>query len=193
MRALLAAGVPARAPGVRARAATSGWGAGARLRSRKIDRLPPGASGLGSHDSLTASERIWFEPGDAVDADLAEDLAGRTRAELADRLESALRGAVRRRLLGNAAIGSACSGGLDSTLVTALARDEIPDFVAFNASLVDESVDEGPWAERWRPAGSASNSMLSASPPRIGERGSSALSCITSARCRSPAALFRCD
>jgi asparagine synthase (glutamine-hydrolysing) len=40
------------------------------------------------------------------------------------------------------------SGGLDSTLVTAMAREEHPSIVAFNASLVDEEdVDEGRWAE----------------------------------------------
>jgi asparagine synthase (glutamine-hydrolysing) len=42
-----------------------------------------------------------------------------------------------------------CSGGIDSGLITALARDEHPDIHAFNASVADDPAsDEGPWAAR---------------------------------------------
>ncbi len=111
-----------------------------RLRSRRSSAAPGQHARRGHGHACRQANGAGIEPADAVDPDLAADLAGRSRAELAERLEAALRGAVRRRLLGDAPVGSACSGGLDSTLVTALARDEDPSIVAFNASLVDESV-----------------------------------------------------
>ena len=150
MRALLAAGVPARARGgVLAQAATVGYAAGRQTPVETIERLPPGSLVAVNTVSLQTAERRWYQPADAVDPDLAADLAGRSRAELGERLEAALAGAVRRRLLGDAKVGSACSGGLDSSLVTALARRDDPSIVAFNVSLTDETrADEGPWAER---------------------------------------------
>jgi asparagine synthase (glutamine-hydrolysing) len=46
-------------------------------------------------------------------------------------------------------VGTMCSGGLDSSIVTAFARDEHPQIHAFNASVTDQpEADEGPFAER---------------------------------------------
>ena len=98
--------------------------------------------------TLAESGRRWFEPAAAVNSAVAGSMEGRSRSDLTDDLESALRNSVNRRLLGDVPIGTACSGGLDSTLVTAMARDENPSIVAFNASLADESrADEARWAE----------------------------------------------
>ena len=149
MRALLAAGVPARARrDVLMDVAAPVWPAGRQTPLEAIERMPPG--GLVSFDTETlhAVEHQWYRLADAVDPALARELEGLSRAELTDRLESELRGSVRRRLLGDVPVGTACSGGLDSSLVTAFARDEEPGVVAFNASLVDEGrVDEGRWGE----------------------------------------------
>jgi asparagine synthase (glutamine-hydrolysing) len=149
MRALIAGGVPARARReMLIHAATVEGPAGRQTPIEAIERVPPGTLVWVDTDTLAASERRWFEPGDAVDPELGTELTTRSRAELGARLESELRGAVRRRLLGDVPIGTACSGGLDSSLVTAFARDEDPSIIAFNASLVDEGrADEGRWAE----------------------------------------------
>jgi asparagine synthase (glutamine-hydrolysing) len=147
--ALIAAGVPPRVRrDVLAHAATVGRPAGRQTPIEAIERVPPGGLLSVDTETLLVEERRWYEPADAVRDDIAEDLAGRDREALADRLESTLREAVRRRLLGDVPIGTACSGGLDSALVTALARDEDRSIVAFNASLVDEgAADEGRWAQ----------------------------------------------
>jgi asparagine synthase (glutamine-hydrolysing) len=149
MRALIAGGVPARVRrDVLSYVVKVGWAAGRQTPIEAIERLPPGSLVAVDTGSLEMAERRWYEPADAVSGELAAELAGQGRAELGARLESALRGAVRRRLLGDVPVGTACSGGLDSTLVTALARDEDRSIVAFNASLVDEPrADEGRWAE----------------------------------------------
>jgi asparagine synthase (glutamine-hydrolysing) len=63
-------------------------------------------------------------------------------------LEDALRESVRRRLMSDVPLGTMCSGGLDSSLLTALAAQESGTRLhAFNASMTDRpDVDEGPWA-----------------------------------------------
>jgi len=46
-------------------------------------------------------------------------------------------------------LGAMCSGGIDSSLIAAFARDEQPGLVAFNAAVADQpAVDESAWAER---------------------------------------------
>jgi asparagine synthase (glutamine-hydrolysing) len=46
-------------------------------------------------------------------------------------------------------LGAMCSGGLDSSLIAAFARDEQPGLVAFNAAVADQpAVDESAWAAR---------------------------------------------
>jgi asparagine synthase (glutamine-hydrolysing) len=46
-------------------------------------------------------------------------------------------------------LGAMCSGGLDSSLIAAFARDERPGLLSFNATVADQpAVDEGPWARR---------------------------------------------
>jgi asparagine synthase (glutamine-hydrolysing) len=149
MRALIAAGIPARARrDVLARSATLGVPAGPQTPIEAIERLAPGSLLAVDTRTFGMAERRWYEPKEPVDPELATELATLSRAELSERLETELRGAVRRRLLGDVPMGTACSGGIDSTLVTALARDEDPSVIAFNASLVDEGrTDEGRWAE----------------------------------------------
>jgi asparagine synthase (glutamine-hydrolysing) len=46
-------------------------------------------------------------------------------------------------------VGTLCSGGLDSALITLFAAEAQPGLLAVNASIVDQPhVDEGPWARR---------------------------------------------
>jgi asparagine synthase (glutamine-hydrolysing) len=65
-------------------------------------------------------------------------------------VEDVLRASVERRLMSDVPLGTMCSGGLDSSLITAYARDAAGGPVhAFNASVVDQpSYDEGDWARR---------------------------------------------
>src|SRR5947207_3102942 len=78
--------------------------------------------------------RRWHTVADRVHAPTAAELARRRRRELASELERTLRAAVHRSLLGDAVVGTMCSGGLDSSLITALAVEVKPDLVAFAAS-----------------------------------------------------------
>ncbi len=151
MRALLAAGLPATADtGVLGHLATRGWAYGAPSPLRGIERVPPGTVLRVDLDTLSSTERRWSDPAEAVNPELSEELAGLSRDELADRLESHLRDSVTRRLMSDVPLGTLCSGGLDSSLITALARAEQRGVTAFTCSLPEERrrLDEARWAER---------------------------------------------
>lgn len=148
--ALLAAGVPRRAAsGVLAHAVAYGWAGGRATPIEGIERVPAGTALSVDLDTLEVSERRWYDPAAAVDPERAAALGRADRSELARSVEEALRASVRRRLMADVPLGAMCSGGIDSSLIAAFARDEAPGLIAFNASVTDQpAVDEGPWADR---------------------------------------------
>jgi asparagine synthase (glutamine-hydrolysing) len=136
MRALLEAGVPR---GVRrdvlAHAVERGWANGRRTPLDAVERVMPGTAVEVDLETLATREWAWYDPLDAVGA----------RAPEGD-LETALRASVRRRLMSDVPLGTMCSGGIDSSLITALAA-EAGTVHAFNARIVDQPEwDEGRWA-----------------------------------------------
>lgn len=140
--ALLAAGVP-REPDrdVLAQALVRGWSNGPWTPIAGVTRVMPGTLVSVALDTLDADERRWYDPLEAIDPASASSAAD---------LEPALRASVERRLMADVPIGAMCSGGLDSSLITAFARDAAGGPVhAFNASVPDQpDYDEGEWARR---------------------------------------------
>jgi asparagine synthase (glutamine-hydrolysing) len=147
IRTLLAAGIPRRArPDVLEHAAAVGWANGRRTPVEGIDRVMPGTLVEIDLESLATAERRWYDPLAAVDSERMAALAPLDAARAARPVGDALRGAVRRRLMADVPVGTMCSGGLDSSLITALAAEE-GDVHAFNARIVDQpEYDEGRWA-----------------------------------------------
>jgi asparagine synthase (glutamine-hydrolysing) len=138
--ALLEAGVPrrVRAPVLR-HAVETGWANGSGTPVEGVDRLMPGTLAEVDLDTLATTQRRWYDALDSVDPGRAADPRG---------LEDVLRGSVRRRLMSDVPLGTMCSGGLDSSLITALAA-EAGTVHAFNARIVDQpEYDEGPWASQ---------------------------------------------
>jgi asparagine synthase (glutamine-hydrolysing) len=146
---LFAGGVPRRArPEVLHEALRSGFVDGRDTPVQDVERVPPGSLVEVDLDTLAVSERRWFEPGMLVDPAYASELGGMSRADLARELERALRVAVRRRLMADAKVGTMCSGGIDSGLITAYAADDQPDLPAFHASVGGgPKTGEQRWAE----------------------------------------------
>ena len=136
MRALLEAGAPRDVRrDVLAHAVERGWANGRRTPLRAVERVMPGTAVEVDLDTLRTREWTWYDPLDAISHEPA-----------AGDLASALRRSVRRRLMSDVPLGTMCSGGLDSGLITALAA-EAGTVHAFNARIVDQPEwDEGRWA-----------------------------------------------
>jgi asparagine synthase (glutamine-hydrolysing) len=114
-----------------------------------ITRLPPGSWTEISLEDAQATTRRWHVPANDVDPVKAGRLTHRSRSELISELERTLRDAVHRSLLADTTVGTLCSGGVDSSLITALAAEKMPDLVAFGASFAgDGRLDEGLAARR---------------------------------------------
>jgi asparagine synthase (glutamine-hydrolysing) len=114
-----------------------------------ITRLRPGSWTAISLEDAAVTTRRWHATADDVDAVSAARLKRRSRSELVSELERTLRDAVHGTLLADTTVGTLCSGGVDSSLITALAVEEMPDIVAFGASFAgDGRLDEGLAARR---------------------------------------------
>jgi asparagine synthase (glutamine-hydrolysing) len=148
--ALLAAGVPPRpAPEVIADAIEHQFANGRRTPIEGIERVPPGSILSLDLRSLERNVERWYDPVQAVDVDLQAELERQPRDALVRMVDKEFRHSVHRRLMADVPIGTMCSGGLDSSLVTAFAREARPDIVAFNvATPGDRFRGEGPAATR---------------------------------------------
>ena len=114
-----------------------------------ITRLPPGSWTEISLGDAEFKTWRWHVPADDVDPARAARLQGKSRPELITEFENTLRDAVHRSLLADTTVGTLCSGGVDSSLITALAVERKPDLVAFGASFAgDGRKDEGLAARR---------------------------------------------
>ena len=79
---------------------------------------------------------------DLVDADMTEDFARRPRNELVDLVEQLLLKGVESQLCADVPVGAFCSGGVDSSLLMAMAARFHDDLRVFHADIV------GPLSER---------------------------------------------
>lgn len=66
----------------------------------------------------------------------AAELAHRKPEQLADEVEEALTAAVESQLIADAPVGALCSGGVDSSLILAIAARRHPDLAIFHANVV---------------------------------------------------------
>jgi len=105
-----------------------------------IEKLEPGTILTFTHGSI-GRERYWRPRigGRPVDRDTA-----------AERLGELLRRSVRRAVVADVPVGVFLSGGVDSSLVAALAAEAAPDLTAFTVQVggeaLDDSFDETPHA-----------------------------------------------
>lgn len=109
-----------------------------------VREIPPGHY-LMARDGQVEVRRYW-------ELDFGEDAPGRTTSSYLEELESLLLDAVRIRLRADVPVGAYLSGGLDSSLISALIRQEAPGrldtfSIAFSDAQFDESIHQREMAE----------------------------------------------
>jgi asparagine synthase (glutamine-hydrolysing) len=107
----------------------SGW--------RSISKLEPGTILTVRGGEITI-DQFWRPP--------LRPVGHASEAEAVDRLEELLLASVRDRVVADVPLGVFLSGGLDSSLITALALRASPDLTAFSVRIGQGSFDETPRA-----------------------------------------------
>ncbi len=93
------------------------------------------------------TDRELYAPPDAVSRAEFERFAGASKDAIVGELGEAVERAVRLRLVSDVPVGTLCSGGLDSSLITSLAARHRADLKAFNVSVSGyEELDENRFA-----------------------------------------------
>lgn len=112
-----------------------------------ISALLPGQL-LRVRDGKVAVE-TWYDPASRVTAEAFAAAAAEPPDAIVGRVERLLDESVRLRLVSDVPVGTLLSGGLDSSLVTALAARHSADLTAFHVSVKGyEDLDERRFAER---------------------------------------------
>jgi len=106
-----------------------------------IEFFPPGSYATVERDEVPRFQRV-LPVEDLWDAELHERLAGLSEDQVVDAVEHCLLASVQQQLLADAKVGAFCSGGVDSSLILAMATRTHPDLVVFHADIV------GPDSER---------------------------------------------
>jgi asparagine synthase (glutamine-hydrolysing) len=107
--------------------------AGRRTPFRSIDALEPG-----THWKVSASgieKRRWFDPVEALDVDRLERTRRQPPERAAAEFEAQFATSVRMHLASDAPVAAACSGGVDSSLIAALAHRDRPELVGYVAAI----------------------------------------------------------
>ncbi len=119
-----------------------GYIAGSRSIYRHVSKLEPGSWIRINSKGAVEHHRYW-QPGKCGD----ESLQGINEKALTDRLEEIMVDAFTRRLVADVPVGVFLSGGIDSSLVTAiLARHSGTPIRTFTIGFQEKSYDESGWA-----------------------------------------------
>jgi asparagine synthase (glutamine-hydrolysing) len=124
----------------------TGWTSDERTMFRNVRRLPPGSFLVYDLKTGTYRTERYYTPRPDWEAGRSFGNVEESWTKgIAERLESAIRG----QLMSDVPVGTFCSGGIDSSLVTAMASRHKPGLLAFNVACPDApEVDEGAYAQR---------------------------------------------
>ena len=112
---------------------------------QNIEQVTPGCFWKVTKESI--EKTVYFDLLRDFDPDRILENSKRDPDELVREFESALSESVRMHLVSDAPLATMCSGGVDSSLTTAFAKDYKPDVVAYVANVKD-TLSEGAKAQR---------------------------------------------
>lgn len=87
-------------------------------------------------ENLDISEDYYYKLSDQVDANYHNDLAKKPKSEIVKEFDSLLSKSVEEMLVSDFPMGSFVSGGIDSSVLTAIAKQSQPDIQLFTADIV---------------------------------------------------------
>jgi asparagine synthase (glutamine-hydrolysing) len=110
--------------------------------------LPPGHL-LHIRGGQMESPRGYYSPALHVDSDRYEQLSQQPPRALTAEIEELIASSVRARLISDVPLGTLCSGGVDSSLITALCARYFGNVAAFHVSVAgDGALDESQYAKQ---------------------------------------------
>ncbi|MFL6513863.1 MAG: asparagine synthetase B family protein, partial [Chthoniobacterales bacterium] len=101
----------------------------------EVEYLDPGAFVIVKRRG-TSERRRFFRLTDFVNREETEELARLTDAQRIDRVDELLHKSVNAHLLADAPVGSLCSGGIDSSIIIAIAKRYHNNLAIFHANVV---------------------------------------------------------
>jgi asparagine synthase (glutamine-hydrolysing) len=100
-----------------------------------VEIVPPGSVVEISIGSLPQID-TYIEPPDMMDRAKSEQLEALTDEQVVDYVDEALQRSVRQMLFADARVGALCSGGVDSSLIMAMAARKHTNLAIFHANVV---------------------------------------------------------
>ena len=135
-----------------------------------VTKLGPGSLVSVDEAGLRRRELVpqrWWSPVERAVAGAGNRLAG-SPEQLADRVEEALARSVATRLVADVPVGALLSGGIDSTLVVALAQVQAREALrTFTVGFAEAAYDESAWAAKVAAHLGTDHTQLVVSPAEV--------------------------
>jgi asparagine synthase (glutamine-hydrolysing) len=113
-----------------------------------LSSLPPGHY-LKVSQGKPGTPVCYYAPAFDIDPGHYRKFQRTDGAAVTAQIESLLQASVRARLVSDVPLGTLCSGGIDSSLITALCARDLPDVTAFHVSVAGyEQLDEHRYAKQ---------------------------------------------
>jgi len=113
---------------------------------RSLSELSAGSSLIADEDGKVVATKAYFTIPAAINQDSFSPWNNRSTKSLVSQLDTLLHESVALHLISDAPVGVLCSGGLDSSLITAIAATMSKNLSIYHAT-VDDSTSELPYAQ----------------------------------------------
>lgn len=119
-----------------------GYPCGASTSFEGINSLVPGVKMEISAGNKECKQVFFKNILDAIQPSLWQKRNSQPSGEIENELESQIKRSVKAHLISNAPVGVVCSGGVDSSLIAAIAKETLPNIALYHASVPGEAGEE---------------------------------------------------
>ncbi len=114
---------------------------------RGVESLPPGSYASVGEDTRATSVRSFHGPFSNISPEAYSNAARWEWKDATDQLETVLRRGIESQMLSDVPIGTLCSGGVDSSLVTAIVHRKEPSVQIFAVDFREREASEREYIE----------------------------------------------